>query len=251
MLAITIAGREIFGHPRDLSRAKGLFVQPGGFQGWEGISNTRRESLARAVEHGEHDTPVYLGSRVVTIDGWVLAPTEDELVHLSSSVVGLLGTGRIQVTIDHRGRTLWANARVTTAECEDTGNSSPPFRAEFQLQLTFADPRRYGETNVLPETGVATSIPVFHRGNFPAYPVVEIPSAPASYSITSPGGVFTVSGAQAGGTHTVDMRRGRVFRNGVEMFDVGRGDLWSVPPGASWTHTLSVAGRVRILNTYV
>lgn len=259
MLAIRIAGREILGHPRDLSHAKGLYVRPGGMQGWEGISSTRREALARAVEHGEHDTPVYLGSRVVTIDGQVIAPTEDELVHFSDSVTGLFAAGRTRVSVQNRGRTLYADGRVTLAECEDLGSSGRRLRAEFQVQIVFADPRRYGEVNTLPgdrlnprdPDAVAASIPVAHFGNFPAYPVIEIPNAPAAYTVASPAGSYAISGATAGGTHTVDLRRGRVFRNGVEMPGVGRGSLWTVPPGAAMVHTLSAPGRVRIPNTFV
>ncbi|MGX1932040.1 hypothetical protein [Microbacterium resistens] len=92
---------------------------------------------------------------------------------------------------------------------------------------------------------------MFSYGNFPAFPVVEIPSAPAGYTIASSAGTFTVSGATAGGTHTVDLRNGRVRRNGTEMPGVGRGDLWAVPPHQSMKHTLSVPGRVRIADTDV
>lgn len=252
MLEIHADGREILSHPRDMSKPYGLFVKRGGFQGWQGLSNRRRESLARAVEHGEHDVPVYLPSRIVTIDGFVLADSEENLEHRSESLTGLAADGdRIRVTVIHQGSSRWADGRVLTAECEDLGVRSGVLRAEFEVQLVFADPRRYGETILHPSTGTATSISVAHRGNFPAYPVIEIPGAPAGYTIASDAGTFTVAGATAGGTHTVDLRRGRVFRNGVEMLDVGHGDLWTVPPGRAMTHVLSVPGRVRILNTYV
>lgn len=251
MLEIRIAGREILGRPRDMSRPKGLYVGREGFQGWQGLSSSRREALARAVEHGEHDVPVYLGSRVMTVDGWVIAPTDLELGHLSESFTGLLAAGRSRVEVDQLGETRFADGRVMVAECEDQGSRGRYRVATLQLQLVFADPRRYGETLTAPETGVAAEIQVFHRGNFPAYPVVEIPNAPSTYAITSPAGTFTVTGATAGGTHTVDIRRGRVFRNGVEMIDVGRGVLWTIPPGMPVTHTLSVPGLVRTVNTYV
>lgn len=248
MLEIRVDGREMFGDPRDLAR--GLIVKPDGFQGWRGLPAGRREALARAVEHGEHDVPTFLPARVVTIDGWVLADSEEQLEHLSELVAGIGATGeRKRTVVKARGVTRWADGRRLLCEVDDSPGES--LEAEFQLQLVFADPRRYGETNTLPEAGVSTSIDVFSRGNFPSYPVVEIPSAPSSYSISSPGGTFTVSGATSGGTHTVDLRRGRVYRNGVEMPGVGHGSLWAVPSGAVWTHTLSVAGRVRIPNTYV
>lgn len=259
MLSIKIADREIFGHPRDLSRAEGLYVRPGGFQGWEGISNTRRESLARAVQHGEHDTPVYLGTRVVTIDGQALASTEYDLTHLEDSISGLLGVGRVEVTVGNRGRTLTARGRVTLAECDDMGHSGPLLRSDFQVQLTFADPRRYGLTQTLPgdrlfppdPSATATAMDVFHHGNFPAFPVIVIPSAPSAYTITAGGRTFTVTAATAGGTHEVHLRNGRVYRNGVEMPGVGKGDLWAVPDNVSLRHFLSVPGRVKITDTFV
>lgn len=250
---IRVDGREILSSPRDRSRPRGLILKPQGLQGWQGLPAGRREALARAVEHGEHDVPVYLPSRVVTIDGWVLAPNELELGHESENVLGVgAAGGLVKATVGMYGDYRWADGRRLLCEFDDSGvRDDGVLYGSFQLQMVFADPRRYGEVNVHPATGTATSIPVFHRGNFPAYPVIEIPSAPASYTITSPAGSFTVSGAIAGGTHTVDMRRGRVFRNGGEMYDVGHGDLWAVPPGTPWTHTLSAPGRVRIPNTYI
>ncbi|WP_295104748.1 hypothetical protein [uncultured Microbacterium sp.] len=238
-----------------MSRPFGLFVKRDGFQGWQGISSRRREALARAVAHGEHDVPVYLGSRVVTIDGWALGKDEEDLGNRVNSVVGIGSDGRrVRPVIKHLGKLREADGRVLIAEADDSGGRSGVLRASFQLQFVFADPRKYGGSFVLPgdrlfpvdRAATATSIVVMHHGNFSSFPVVEIPSAPASYVISSPGGTFTVTGATAGGTHRVHLRNGRVYRNGVEMPGVGRGDLWAVPADAGWTHTLSVAGRVYI-----
>ncbi|UGS27576.1 hypothetical protein K8F61_05145 [Microbacterium resistens] len=244
-----------------MSRPYGLFVRKDGFQGWQGLPAGRREALARAVQHGEFDVPVFLPSRVVTIDGWVIAPSEFELGKLSDSVAGIGATGpRMTVTIEHQGNLRRAYGRRILAECDDKGIRFGRYlRAEFQVQLVFADPRKYGDTAVLPgdrlappsPSATATVVDVFSYGNFPAFPVVEIPNAPAGYTITSSAGTFTVSGATAGGTHTVDLRNGRVRRNGTEMPGVGRGDLWAVPPREPMKHTLSVPGRVRITDTDV
>lgn len=250
MLEIQVGGLELFGAPLPTAQGEAILVKPDGLQGWRGLPAGRREALARAVEHGEHDVPVYLPSRVVTVDGWVLAESEDRLEHLSDALAGLGATGdRVRFQVKSRGETRWADGRRVAGEVQDSPGGS--LEAEYQLQFVFADPRKYGEESVYPKTGTAASISAAHYGNFPAFPVIEIPSAPAAYTITSPSGVFTVTGATAGGTHTIDMRRGRVFRNGVEMFDVGRGDLWTIPPGRPVLHTLSVAGRVRVIDTYV
>lgn len=257
MLEIRVAGREIRGDVPDRTRMRGLVVKPNGFQGWQGMSSTRREALARAVQHGEHDTPVRLGSRIVTIDGWVLGDDPIDVGELSDSLTGLFAAERTRVTITHQGKTLWAFGRAVVAECDDSGLD--PLVSEFQLQLVFADPRKYGDVATLPgdrldppiSTATATSVDVFHYGNFPAFPVIVIPTAPAAYSITAGGKTFTVAGATPGGTHEVHLRNGRVYRNGTEMPRVGKGDLWTVPPYATVTHAISVPGRVKIADTSV
>lgn len=246
MLTVRIGGRVFLGDPHP-GISRGLIISPRGFQGWQGITSSRREALARAVQHGEYDTPVYLGSRIVTMDGWIQAATDADLGTLSDSVTGMCSLGKTVMSVENQSSNRWAEGRVLTAECEDTGMG----HSEFQVQLVFPDPRRYGQQVTLPEAGTAMAIAVFHRGNFPAYPLVEIPNAPAAYTITSPGGTFIVTNAQAGGLHAVDLRTGRVYRQGIEMDDVGQGDLWAVPPGEVWEHVLSAPGRTRIKHTYV
>lgn len=244
---------EILGRPHDLSEPWGLFVRKDGFQGWGGLPAGRREALARAVQHGEHDTPVYLPSRLLTIDGWAIAPTSEELLHKLARVAGMGADGtKTPVTV-----TQWdsdpqtAVGRRILAVADDVGRRrGRRYEAPFQLQFVFADPRKYGAENRAPKAGAATTIDVVSYGNFPAFSVVEIPDAPADYTITSPGGVFTVSAATPGGTHQVHLRSGRVYRNGVEMPDVGHGDLWTVPAGPGWAHTLSVPGVIFTPDTF-
>lgn len=250
---INVDGREIISTPRSRTSPAGLVLKPDGLQGWQGLPAGRREALARAVEHGEHDVPVFLPSRVVTIDAWVLAEDEFDLGERSEAVLGIGSSGdRIRTTVSMYGTSRWADGRRLLCEFDDSGiRNDGMLYGSFQLQLVFADPRRYGESNTFPREGIATSISAGHYGNFPAFPVIEIPSAPAAYTITSAGRVFTVTGATAGGTHTVDLRRGRVYRNGVEMPSVGRGDLWTAPPGVATAFVLSVAGRVKLTNTYI
>lgn len=256
MLEIRVDGRELYGDNRH-SRY-GLFVKRDGLQGWRGLPAGRREALARAVEHGEHDVPTFLPARVVTIDGIAIGDSEERVEALADSVTGIGASGnQIPTIVKARGATRQALGRRLLCEIDESPGGT--LWTEFQLQIVFADPRKYGDTITLPgdalspmnPAATATSIVVFSRGNFPAYPLVEIPSAPSGYTVSSPGGSFVVSGAVAGGTHTVDLRRGRVYRNGVEMPGVGVGNLWAVPVGAMWVHTLSVEGRIRIHNTYV
>lgn len=247
MLEIRVGGLVIRGAPRTPGE-QGLFVKPDGFQGWGALPASRRDALARAVQHGEHDVPTYLPARVVTIDGWVLASSENDLAERIDQVTGLGATGdRLTFVVEHLGQTRHALGRRIVAEASDTG--SRRHRGEFQIQMVFADPRRYGPLDETPALGA--TVVVVQRGNFPGLPVIEVPNAPSSWSVSSPAGTFTVSGAPAGGTHRVDMATGRVTRNGAYLPGVGSGPLWAVPNGAAWTHTLSVPGRVICPPTFV
>lgn len=251
-LTITGSGRTVRGTPTPENQT-GIFVKRDGLQGWDGLPAGRRDALARAVSHGEHDVPVRLPARVITIDVWLIERSLFELGALSRRFRSWGATGdRFTLTVDHQGQELTATVRRISAEANDTGARWGRFlRAAGQIQLVAADPRQYGDASVFPASGTGTAMGVYHRGTFPAHPVIEIPSAPDAYAVTSPAGTFTVAGATAGGVHAIDMRTGRVTRNGVWMPGVGRGPLWAIPEGAAWLHNLSVPGRVRVVDTYV
>lgn len=251
-LTIGGLGRFVRGTPTPDDQT-GVFVKSGGLQGWEGLPAGRRETLSRAVSHGEHDVPVRLPARVITVDVWIIERTLYALRRESQRFRAWGATGdRFQLTVDHQGQVLHATVRRILAETGDTGVRWRRFyRGSGQVQFVAADPRQYGESHTYPETGTGTDLQVVHYGTFPAHPVIEIPSAPSAYTIMSPAGTFWVTGASAGGTHRVDMRTGRVTRNGVWMQGVGRGRIWAVPDGQPWPHTLSVPGRVLIDDTYV
>jgi hypothetical protein len=254
MLRITASRVVIRGRPEDDADPVGLFVAPDGFGGWDdGGTSARRDAAERPGQHGEFDVPIFLGARTPVVDGIALARSEADLASLRHRVMGIGADGkRFKLTVEHQGENLWAWARRVTATFIDSGRRQTDLlMASFQLQFVCTDPRKYGELHTYPESGTATSVTAFHWGNFEAHPVAEIPNAPASYTVSSPGGTFTVSGATSGGTHRIDMRTGRVTRNGAVMFGVGSGDLWAIPAGARWVHTLSVAGRVLVPDTFV
>jgi hypothetical protein len=229
----------------------GLFVVKKGLQGLNGLPAGRRESLARAAQHGEHDTPVYLPSRVVTIDGVAIEKSVDELHHLLDSLTGIGAAGdSLRVQFTRWDTVRWADGRRISADADDEGRwLGRKVWAPFQIQFVFPDPRLYGEARSFPFSGSA--VRVFHYGNFPASPKFTIPSAPSSYSISWPGGFFSVTGATTGGTHVVDMLTGRVTRNGVWMPGVGRGPLLTVPPGQQVQVSMSVPGTGLIIDPFV
>lgn len=253
-LTIRAGGCVIRGTPTPLEPV-GIFVGKDGFTGWTGIATRRREQVARAVEHGEHDLRVYLGARVVTIDGWIIAHTEQELRQYSHQLAGLGGDGQpVTVTVDHLGQTLHASGRVLIAQADDKGVRWRKYlRASFQLQIVFANPRKYGGNERFPSTGYATINDVYGRGNFPSHPVIEFGAGPSSWTCSAPGGrTLQVSGAPSGGLQRFDMRTGRLTRDGVDITTaVVAGSVWAIPVGETWRHTLNVPGRILAPETYI
>jgi hypothetical protein len=231
----------------------GFWVGKDGWQGWDTAPAARADVIPRPNSHGTTDSPQYLDAREVVQRGFFRARSAAELAHMARRLSGLLADGgALKVMVDNAGATTWANARRGLSQPDIiTHNDGDLFVGEYELTYRCPDPRIYGDTCIAPLTGTAVSIAVLHFGNFPAHSVVEIPAAPSSYSVTSPFGVFSVTGAAAGGTHRIDMRTGIVTRNGVIMSGVGRGALWATPPGRSTVWTLSVPGRVITTDTYV
>ncbi|WP_367147227.1 hypothetical protein AB0870_08395 [Microbacterium proteolyticum] len=233
----------------------GLFIGPDGLQGWQGLPARRREQLVRALGDGEHDVPVRLPARVMTIDpGVILAASTYELQRFCDQMNGWGATGvRFPLIVQQLGQTLRVTVRVIASEGVDLNRYSAGLHhGLLSAQLVAPDPRKYAvEQRAYPVVAAGGSVLVPSRGNFPAHPVIEIPAAPASWSVSSPAGTFSVTGAPAGGTHRVDLRTGRVYRDGGWLPGVGRGRLWAVPHGTQWAHTLSAPGRVLIRDTYV
>lgn len=253
VLEIRGEGRVLRGAPTPEAET-GLFVGLDGLQGWQGLPARRRETLSRTLSAGEHDVPVRLPARVITIDpGHILARHETEMREHCDAMNGWgAGGRRFELAVTHLGQTLKAMVRVISSEGIDLQRRSGGIlHGSMAATLVAADPRKYAAAVGYPIADAGGTSYVQSRGNFPAHPVVEFPNAPSSYSVTSPGGVFTVTGAASGGTHRVDLRTGRVTRSGVWLPGVGRGQLFAIPNGTHWPVTLSAPGRVVIRDTYV
>lgn len=253
ILLVEGAGRQVWGRPSP-GRPTGLFMGPKSFEGWQGLGARRREQLARAVSDGDHDVPVKLPSRLISIEpGVIVAHEEDELQGFVDSVNAWGATGeRFKLTVTQNGSARYAIVRVLLADAKATqARSSGTLQGEMALQFVAADPRQFGiEPNIYPvDAGATTVVETF--GEFPSHPIIEIPDAPAYWAVSSPGGTFSVAGAPAGGTHKLDMRTGRVYRDGVWLRGVGRGPLWAIPARDAWWHTLSAAGRIIAPDTWV
>lgn len=253
MLRISADGVDIFGRPLEVHpRAEGLFVGPGGFNGWDdGGGEVRREAVPRPAAIGEFDMPVYEGAMVFSVDGHALAYDPPTLGHLRDRVTGLgYGGRRFRVVVEHQERELWTWCRRgARPKFDDAGIRHGLHRGEFLLQFVAPIPRKYGEAR-----DFAAGETAFHRGNESAVPLLLIGAGAGGYTVTGPGGrVVTVSTAPAG-AHQIDFATGGLFLNGVRQ--VGALSVyqpWSVPPGLPGvTATISGARTLtqRVTDTY-
>lgn len=218
---------------------KALFtVDHGSLKGWFEAPGVRRNDEPRPLADGSFTAPTFRSGRSVSWSGLILTKTPAEQHHAMEQLAGMCsGEGLSRLTVQHESHATWADVQVMQppeVTVEAYGRV-----ARYDVELWAPDPRRYGELRSFP--GGAN---VFHRGNAPAFPVVQLTSA-STYNIVSPGGTFRVSGAEFGGTHRVDMRTGRLTRNGTPVLGaVTRAETWAIPPGARWTHTVTAGSNL-------
>lgn len=245
---VRIGGVVFHGNPA--ARDSGFVIPSGGLTGWEDGTSMRVEDTPRPRAHGSFATDAYQSARVVTVSGWAWAQSQAALTALGDQLTGLLADGeKGRLTVDSPdGRTLWTDVLLSG---QTTFERRSPYAhtADYQVQFWADDPRRYGALRVF--SGGANA---YHRGNAPAFPLIRISSGAATYNVVSPGGTFRVSGAPAGGEHVIDMRTGRLTRNGVPVLGaVVRAETWAIPRGARWTHTITAGSglSVEVHDTYV
>lgn len=132
--------------------------------GWDG-SEVRSEYTERESDHGAWASPVYLGSRPITLAGTVTAPDrtslDDALERLRSAnsltdmtLIVYELTGAKQATVRRSGKPLFAYVtdRIAT----------------YSVMVTAADPRRYSTTLQSGTTGLpSTSGGLSFPGTFP------------------------------------------------------------------------------------
>lgn len=230
-LRIYADGVEILARPHDYSSAKGLFVGPDGFTGWEdGGGEVHREAVQRPGGVGEFDMPVYEGGMVFSVDGKALANSPYTLAHLRDQVMGIgRGGRRFKVSVELQGRTLWTWARRGVRPMfKDSGIRSDLLQASFLLQFVAPVPRKYGEVFEFPSGQVA-----FHRGNENAVPRLLIGAGSGGYTVTGPDGRRIVVSTAPSGAHYIDFENGGLFTAaGVRQGGaITVYQPWSIPPG--------------------
>lgn len=241
-------------HGLAAGRKVGLFISPRGFASWDDSPIITPDDLA-LIDDGMFDLPSEFGARLLSLTGRAVADSEAELGHWRSRF-NTLAYGVHRYTVAHQGETLWADGRAqSTLQFRDTGYRNGFAYAEILLPVKFADFRKYGSS----ERFTGTSVDVYHRGNFPADPVVEVTGTlPGGYKVVGAGREFVVGQALAAGqTHVLDFRSHRVYRNGSYQRGAATSPrTWTIPPGNVVPMQLvPVSGSgsmtVRVADTYI
>ncbi|MGR3870990.1 phage distal tail protein [Streptomyces graminifolii] len=171
-------------------------------EGWDG-SEVRAEYTDRESDHGSWASPVYLGSRPITLAGTIIAPSQELLE-------GAMEDLRAAVGLDDTLLTVWETTpKQATVRC--SGKPLMQYvtdtRATYSVMVTAADPRRYSTTlstgtTALPSatggltppltfpitfsaTTVAGAITAVNAGTFETRPLLTIAGPVASPSVSA------------------------------------------------------------------
>ena len=228
-------------------------IEREGLKGWFDGADSRRESIPRPAAHGDFNVPTYLGGRIISISGLILATSTAGYESAVSALSGLLADGSSdELSVTEDAGTLTATVRRHGAP--EVIPQVYGKRARYRVQFWSPDPRRYGAThNYGPSSSVSS---IGHDGNFPAAPVLTIAgSSGGGYTVTGPGSrLITVTSALASGhPHTIDLATGALYKDGARVLGgVSVYQPWTVPAGSTVTASVS-AGTVAIevLDTFI
>jgi len=257
VLMIDVAGLRIYGRPDGITVTRGLYLGPDGFKGWTSGVGTRRDQAARQG-HGSFRAPGRRESRTVTLTGMGIAPTEQETAALGRKLTGILAEGEYgRVTVETAAGVQYADGTLAGEVLFEHRGRTPRI-ADWQLQLWFPDPRKYGEERSFPSAGNEQT-QIWHRGNFGAAPVHVISGTGPGYTLNGPDGKrFTVrEPVSTDSPHLVDMATGQVIIRGNARYGiVAEADVWTVAPGRTVPVRLVPAGGslsmvTRVKDTYI
>ena len=209
-------------------------------EGWDG-SEVRSEYTDREADHGAWASPVYLGSRPITLAGTVTAPDrttlEDALERLRAAaalsdtmLVVYELTASKQATVRRSGKPLFAYVtdRIAT----------------YSVMVTAADPRRYSTTLQSGTTGLPTttgglSLPVTFPITFSATNATGVINAVNTGTIeTRP--ILAVSGPVTAPTVAATYPDGTV-KQLIYSLDLQSGDVLTIDTDA---HSVILNGNV-------
>lgn len=246
--------------------------------GWEGLPEARYDSFGRPNGHGEFDTPVYSGARVVHLEGECYDVAQrDAILSTLSAGLGFSGADAAKdLTVTLASRTLTTKARVirysTAIARGDWGVGWFGWQADFRCP----DPLRYGITQTVGPYVLAAAtgglvFPLFMPSGVLSWGTLPTPQtltltntgsadAPVTLSVAANGAAIT------GGFQILESTTGRSLRyaddlaaGDVVVFDSGAGTViingsadrrgsltvaqWTpVPPSSSRTFYLAPLG---------
>ncbi|NUS16306.1 MAG: hypothetical protein HOY69_33735 [Streptomyces sp.] len=127
-------------------------VAPDGLKGWAGPA-IRTQYSDREADHGAWAGPTYLGARVITLTGTIIAPS---LAALDAAAETLLSAAAITDTLLTVGETVPKQA-VVRRSGEVLLDYDTDRVAKYSVLLTAPDPRRYSTTLQTASTGLPIS----------------------------------------------------------------------------------------------
>ena len=252
ILSIGLPGLEVLGRPLDGGRPDGVYLGPDGFEGWDDSPDMRRETVQRVAAAGDFNATGYPDARVVSLSGVIVSPSEDRTQYWGERLTGVLSTGSTERITVRRGDTvrfspggLVKTKVVTRARARHI--------ADWQMQLWFPDPRKYGAQNHVPGDAVGFAV-VSHYGNTDASSRLVVAGTSERWRVTGPGGrsVLVTRALQAGKPHIYDLRTGRLTIDGVPApaGSMDEADTWTVPAGVQANYQLYVGTGDATLDVY-
>lgn len=241
-VVIEVDGLQVLGDPSTvITGGEGFFLKERGFQGW--FDGVGIKSLDAEIPNGpgDFDNPQYAQSRIVSIDGWYLFNDVEAAQYQRNRLSGLLRalppgetTAVFTVFTGEAGSYEWGRAKLADKVVIDVDGNDPLY-GEFQIQLKFPDPHRYGVTRDAVISDLSATLS--HQGNVAAYPKVMVSGLLGDgFTLTSSlGGTYTyIFPVLSGQVVTVDMARGLAYVNGVPAYGgTSVADIMTVPPGVT------------------
>jgi hypothetical protein len=218
------------------------------WSGWVGSADVVRDNLKRPNTHGRFPAKQTLDAREVPAAGFLVADSFDERLHMLQQLTALTVRDSFRLQVELDGVTTWGDAHLSEYPRIDASGVVP--EAEWSAVFTFDDPLVYGDTRTFPSSA-ATSVYAYHYGSVPAYPILTVTqTGSGGYVITNESSEFRVASSVAGAVDRIDMRTGRLYRNGV-LQPAGslRRDVWNIPGGTRVLHTITGAGLLKVTVT--
>lgn len=116
-------------------------IEEGGLVGWFGGVEMRHESIPRPLGNGDFPAPGYLGSRIITLSGLILADNATDFENAIAALEEVLDDGSEgEFAVEQATGTFTVQVRMHGAP--DIDPQVYGSVARYQLQLWAADPTK-------------------------------------------------------------------------------------------------------------